>query len=82
MYRLKRAVGWWRRYFLLLRLNGNDELFRDHQVFRMELAVKEFDEAKMSLLRYTQCQEFPETFDLAASDRVHAKTLPWKMMLC
>ena len=51
-------------------------------MFRRELAVKEFDEAEISLLRYTQCQELPETFDLAASGRVYVKTLPWKMLLC
>ena len=58
LYRLKRAVGWWKRYFVFLRLKVKGKLVGDHQVFRKELAVEEFKQAEMSLLRYTQRQEF------------------------
>ena len=34
LYRLKRAVGWWRKYFVFLRLKVKDELVGDHQVLR------------------------------------------------
>ena len=66
LYRLKRAVGWWRRYFVFLRLKVKGKLVGDHHVFRKELAVEEFKQAEMSLLRYTQRQEFSEAFDPSA----------------
>ena len=34
LYRLKRAVGWWRRYFVFLRLKVKGKLVGDHHVFR------------------------------------------------
>ena len=43
---------------MFLRLKVKGKLVEDHQVFRKELAVEEFKQAEMSLLRYTQRQEF------------------------
>ena len=36
LYRLNRAVGWWRRYFVFLRLKVKGELVGNHQVFRKQ----------------------------------------------